>query len=181
MAFRPSFRRRHEDEEVEPNLTPIMNLMVVLIPLLLTSAEFIKLSVIELNLPPTSGPIQQTMELPKEQTKKLELTVSITGDGFYISNALDSRDAENAVEPAIPLKADGSYNFARLSEVLLQIKEQAEGKFSDLQTIIIKAEANVSYQALVSTMDASRSVRIGNRKISLFPEVSLSAGVIDKA
>jgi len=180
MAFRPSFRRTYEEEQAEPNLTPIMNLMVVLIPLLLTSAEFIKLSVIELNLPPTSGPIQTSMALPKEQTKKLELTVSITREGFYVSNALEPREPAEAGAPTIPLKADGTYDYERLSKLLLDIKEQAEGKFSDLQTIIIKAEASVRYQALVSTMDAARSVRVGNRKITLFPQVSLSAGTMDK-
>ncbi|RMD95082.1 MAG: biopolymer transporter ExbD [Calditrichaeota bacterium] len=180
MAYRPSFRRTNEEEQVEPNLTPIMNLMVVLIPLLLTSAEFIKIGSLELNLPPAAGPVREAMQKPQEKTRTLDLTVSITQEGFYISSALAVLRPKDGTGPSIPKKADGSFDFDQLSKKLLEIKEKAEGKFPDLENIIIQAEPEIDYQTLVSTMDASRSIIIDHRRLILFPQVALSAGIVEK-
>ena len=178
MAYRPSFRRTTPIENVEPNLTPVMNLMVVLIPLLLSSAEFIKIAILELNLPPAAGPVQQTLQKPQESARTLDLTVSVTGDGFYISSTLAVLQPDSANTPTIPVLADGSFDFEALSQKLLEIKQEADGKFPDSQQIIIQAEPVIDYQTLVSTMDASRAIRINDRLVTLFPQVSLSAGII---
>lgn len=178
MAYRPSFRRTIPTENVEPNLTPVMNLMVVLIPLLLSSAEFIKIAILELNLPPAAGPVQETLQKPQEKTRTLDLTVSVTNEGFYISSALAVLRPESGDGPSIPMRPDGTYDFEALSQKLLEIKQSAEGKFPDSQTIIIQAEPVIDYQTLVSAMDAARAIKIDNRKITLFPQVSLSAGII---
>ena len=55
MAYRPSFRSHNKVSEIPLDIRPVMNLMVVLIPILLYSAEFVKLSIRELNLPPASS------------------------------------------------------------------------------------------------------------------------------
>ncbi len=180
MAYRPSYRRTISGEEVEPNLTPIMNLMVVLIPLLLTSAEFIKIGSIELNLPPAAGPVEPGSSHPSEKTKNLDLTVSITDEGFYISSALAILRPKDGKGPSIPKKPDGSYDFDALSRKLLEIKQKAEGKFPDLENIIIQAEPDIDYQTLVSTMDASRSIKLEHGRLPLFPQVSLSAGIVQQ-
>ena len=54
MAFKPSMRAHNKITEIPLDIRPVMNLMVVLIPILLYSAEFVKLSIRELNLPPAS-------------------------------------------------------------------------------------------------------------------------------
>ena len=179
MAYRPSFRRTHEEEPAEPNLTPIMNLMVVLIPLLLTSAEYIKIGIIELNLPPAAGPVSMENQKPAEKNRTLDLTVSITDAGFYISSSLAVlRPGEGETGPSIPVKSEGEYNFSELSKKLYELKLKADGKFPDLENITIQAEQAVDYQTLVSTMDAARSYKKDRKTVLLFPEVSLSAGII---
>ena len=55
MPYSPSKRLRHSSEYVSANITPMMNLMVVLIPLLLASAEYVRLGIIELNLRPAAA------------------------------------------------------------------------------------------------------------------------------
>ena len=47
-SYKVSDRRVREEVETEPNMVPFMNLMVVLIPLLLSSSEFVKIGMIEL-------------------------------------------------------------------------------------------------------------------------------------
>ncbi len=182
MAYRPSKRAKHGFEWVDTNVTPMMNLMVVLIPLLLTSAEFVKLGVIELNLPPAAqGQTALDMQaMPVEETKKLDLTVTITDQGFFISSSLAVLSGDREGAPTIPLIEDeGSmiYDFDKLSERLLEIKQAAQGKFPDTDQIILLAEPDINYQTVVSTMDASRSIRVEGSLVPLFPEVALSAGV----
>ena len=54
----------------EMDLKPFMNLMVVLIPMLLLSAEFAKIAIIDINLPEARG--SQTMTKVKKPPKKDE-------------------------------------------------------------------------------------------------------------
>lgn len=68
-------------ESSEMDLKPFMNLMVVLIPMLLLSAEFAKIAVIDLKLPENRG--SQTKEAVKkaprkDESDKLLLTAIIT-------------------------------------------------------------------------------------------------------
>ncbi len=178
MAYQPSRRRKRESEMAHANITPMMNLMVVLIPLLLTSAEFVKLGIIELNLPPAAvGPEGRLLaELPQEEIKKLDLTVTITDRGFFISCSMAVLAGEDIGEPSIPL-INSVYDFQQLSLKLLEIKQKAENVFPDVNQIILMAEPNIDYQTVVSTMDAARSVRTNGDLVELFPEVSLSAGI----
>lgn len=175
MAYRPSLRRtRATTENLEPNLTPIMNLMVVLIPLLLSSAQLIKISVIELNLPPAAGPALTQNEQPKEKVIKLDLSVTITDKGFFVSSAAEAKKGKG---PSIP-KKDGKYDYEMLARKLYEIKQNAVNRFKDTDAVTIQAEPGIGYQTLVSTMDAARSIKVDDKLLPLFPKVSISAAVL---
>jgi biopolymer transport protein ExbD len=178
MAYKPSKRMTHGSDWIHTNITPMMNLMVVLIPLLLTSAEFVRLGVIEINLPPAAVGPESTMlaQLPIEETKQLDLAVTITDRGFFISSSLAVLSGDREGEPSVPLK-DGTYDFEALSQRLYEIKQKAVNQFQDSNRIILMAEPEVDYQTVVSTMDAARAVRMDGETVELFPEVSLSAGI----
>jgi biopolymer transport protein ExbD len=165
-------------ENTELNLTPIMNLMVVMIPLLLSSANFIKIGIIELNLPPAVGAAGIAGEMPKETQRTLDLTVSITDRGFYISSALAVLQNTEGSGPTIPKKPDGTYDFDLLTQKLYEVKQKVQDRFPDTESIVIQAEKDISYQILVSTMDSARAIKVDGQFIDLFPVVSLSAGVI---
>ncbi len=176
MAYKPSLRgTRISSDPVEPNMAPIMNLMVVLIPLLLTSAQLIKISVIELNLPPAKGASAVEENKPKEKELKLDLAVTITNKGFYLSSS--TAILKTGDGPSIPLN-NGEYDYAMLAEKLFEIKKKAAGRFKDNNSVIIQAEPNIAYQTLVSTMDASRLIKMNGEKMSLFPNVSVSAVIL---
>lgn len=178
MAYRPSYRRSYSAEEVEINMTPVMNLMVVLIPLLLTSAQYIKIGVIDLNLPPAVGTSVSQIQAPKETEKKLDLAVTITKNGFFISSSLAVLKNVDGIGPTIPLTEHGKFNFQELSMKLYAIKKQAINNFSDVEKIVVQAEPQINYQLLVNTLDAARTVTVDDKTYTLFPEVSLAAGVI---
>jgi biopolymer transport protein ExbD len=182
MAFRPSFRQSTKPEDLNPDMTPIMNLMCVLIPLLLTSSQFVQVGIIELNLPPAVGASTgqgTAIDAPKEVEMKLDLAITITDKGFFISSSLAILRGEGDQSPSVPKMVDGSYNFHGLSKMLYELKGKATGKFSDMDKVVIQAEPEVEYQTLVSTMDASRAIKLDDGQIlSLFPEVALAAGII---
>lgn len=179
MAYRPSKRSSRTLEPLSINMFPMMNLMVVLIPLLLSTASAIKIGVIELNLPrATGGPLTESHG-PEETRESLDLTVSITEQGFYLSSSQAVLQGKEGEEPTIPLTAGGEYNFSRLNEMLLEIKRKISGAPVDSKKIVIQAESDVEYQTLVSTMDAARSATLNeNTRVELFPQVTISAGVL---
>ena len=176
MAYRPSYRRtRVSIEDIEPNMTPIMNLMVVLIPLLLSSAQLIKISVIELNLPPSAGPEMTETQPPKEENLRLDLSVTITDQGFILSSPAGILGSDDG--PSIP-KNGSEYDYERLTQTLYEIKQKAVEKFEDTDSIIIQAESDIEYQTLVSTMDSARAIEVDHKLVSLFPDVSISAFIL---
>jgi len=133
---------------------------------------------IEINLPPAaSGTVVQT-ELPKEVEKKLDLTVTVTDEGFYLASSVAVALGESGEGPTIPIKADGEYNYEKLNELLTQIKDKAVGVFKDTDQIIIIAEPEIEYQTVVSTMDAARTYKDDINVRPLFPSVALSATVL---
>ena len=54
MARRHHYRRRSKDAH-ELDVTTFLNLMVVLVPFLLITAVFSRLTIVELNLPSSAG------------------------------------------------------------------------------------------------------------------------------
>ena len=182
MAFRPSLRSSSSSADVETNLFPVMNLMVVLIPLLLSTATYVRIGVIELDLPPAAGGQVEEAVVPTEEERTLDLAVTITDEGFYVSSALAILRNQDDSGPSIPkIVTDNNiseFDYNTLSETLYEIKTRAQGRFSDTNSIIVQAEQNIRYQVLVSTMDAARSIEKDGQLIELFPRVSLSVGIL---
>ncbi len=181
MAFRPSLRRHKTEVNTELNLNPLLDVITVLIPLLLANAQFAKIGVIELNLPPAAGAAgvaQSATGLPKENERHLDLVVTITDKGFYVVSAVSTPEEAAMTGPALPVSGNGEYDLAGLSRALLEVKQRAGKSFADPEAVVIQAEPKISYQVLVSTMDAARNVRVDGKNVTLFPTVALSAGVL---
>ncbi len=73
--------KKLKQSNAEMDLKPFMNLMVVLIPMLLLSAEFAKIAIIDINLPENRGSQTQkaVKKAPKqEEEEKLLLTAIVT-------------------------------------------------------------------------------------------------------
>lgn len=74
-------RKTGSNKVIEPDMKPFMNLMVVLIPMLLLSAEFAKIAIIDIKLPENRGSqTTQAVKAPPKEEKdnKLLLTAIIT-------------------------------------------------------------------------------------------------------
>ena len=158
-----SRRRTRHHESTDLDLTPMMNLMVVLAPFLLITAVFTRLSILEIYLPPpASAELMSTMPSPDEQ---LVLTISITEKGLVVANGTK---IISFVQPTL-----SGHDLQALSAVLQHIK----ARFPGVDHAIILSKPDITYDELVQVMDASRVAFVvadGKKtSYSLFPNISL--------
>lgn len=160
MAYRPSKRRHLKPSSDELNLTPIMNVFMIIIPFLLLTAVFAKTAIIDIYLPHEAGNSSAT-DTPSEPQV---LTVSVTDSGFEVGGIGNGT--------AIP-KVSDRYDFKQLSEELAKIKE----RYPDKEDIVLLIQQNLPYDTIVKVMDVARETSERERK-PLFPLISL--GEADK-
>ncbi len=155
---RRRFRKPKEPPELD--ITTFLNLMVVLIPFLLITAVFSRITILELNIPTSAG---------ANQANKIKLTIEVIvrEKGLEIGNG-------RRVIARFP-KVDDEYDLQKLSEYLLKIKKN----YPDKTDAIVLMESEIEYDYLVRVMDAVRSAEIKQgeelelQKIALFPDISI--------
>jgi biopolymer transport protein ExbD len=134
--YRVTGSRIKEAVDTEPNIAPMMNLMVILIPLLLSSAEFVKIGAIELKLPESSGGGGGGGGSSQDKKDvKLDLGIVISERGFDLFHYFKEPEKEEAQKEkdeipdkkkaaAIP-KKNGEYDFEELNAALATVKKKA--------------------------------------------------------
>ena len=136
MSRRHHYRRK-DKEPPELDIVTFLNLMVVLIPFLLISAVFSRITILELNVPSGgSGGADKP---------KLVLEVIVRKKGIEIGNG------KGVV--ASMVKVDDKYDVATLSAYLKKIKIN----YPDKTDAIVLMEPDLEYEYLVQIMDAVRS------------------------
>ena len=123
------------------DITAFINLIVVLVPFLLSMAVFSRLTVLDLTLPARSS---ASVEKLKADDLKLEITLR--------PDSIDVGDRIGGLFKHIPATTTG-YDLAGLTAYLLVVKN----KFPDTLAASVLAEPNTPYDALVQVMDATRS------------------------
>lgn len=153
MNLKAVMHKRSRDGD-DLQMTPIMNVFLILVPFLLLTASFVKIAILEMSLPSLSQ--QETPQAVKqEQHKQLVL------------NMLAIR--ENGIELKSPTfdfpfigKKDEQYDLEQLKENLQQIKS----KFPDSEDVVIQPEDAIKYDIVIKVMDRCRE--------SGFPNISIS-------
>lgn len=180
MAYKPSLRRKSDELEMALDIRPVMNLMVVLIPLLIAGAEWVKLGIIEINVPPAksaNGPgADEGQNEEKEKAKKLGLTIAVSEKGITIGNAGMILSGDESEGPTIAKDEDDEYDYAKLREKLIEIKKKIIGKgFKDENRAVLTASADIEYQTIVRVMDNLQTYTDEEEKtLPLFPEINFS-------
>jgi biopolymer transport protein ExbD len=148
-------------QDAEISVTTFMNLMVVLVPFLLITAVFSRMTIIELNLPSsTGGPA------PKEIGFRPEIIVR--------QNEIEISDGTEIIA-AIP-KTDEEYDLARLSDYMVSLKRD----YPDVDDISVLLEPQIPYDYLIQVMDAARTAEVpdenaetGYARIDLFTAIAV--------
>lgn len=155
-----STRRKRHHEQAELNITTFLNLMVVLIPFLLVTAVFSRITIMELDLPVAAGG-----SAPDKPAVTIEVMVR--------KNKLEVGDGRRVVT-TIP-KIGDKHDLRKLSETLLGIKKS----HGDKEDATILVEQDIEYDDVIHVMDAVRLIEIREpgsdvvQKIALFPALSI--------
>jgi biopolymer transport protein ExbD len=155
-------KSRFEEEEIEANLLPVMNIMLLMIPALLLAMEIARMAAISVSPPKFAATADQKQEEKKE--KPLNLKVFIMEDGYRVSASGQQAGAEagksaDSGAPTIPLAKPGTTldDFDRFDYPALEAEAK---KYKDLfphETVVtISAENSIPMQVLIKTMDAMR-------------------------
>jgi biopolymer transport protein ExbD len=142
------------------NLTPMMDILTVLVVFLLITAVFTSITIMELSVPTNAGGSASNMP-------NFAIEVIIRKTGLQIANG-------SSVEASIP-KKDDQYDMELLTKVLVRLKAQ----YPDKEDATVLMEPNIEYDHLIQVMDAVREAEVraeGSqevKKIVLFPTISI--------
>lgn len=141
--------RTPQDPTSELNLAPLMNMVVILIPLLLLAVVFLQVGVVNVSTPKLSPGVASD-GAPDES---LNLTVAITEDGFVLSSAEGVYPGAKRCEGAPTIcNVDGRHDWVALYNTLAEIKRA----HPDETTIQLTADPDVEYATVIRVMDVAR-------------------------
>jgi biopolymer transport protein ExbD len=160
--------RRLRKQVAELEVTAFINLIVVLVPFLLSTAVFTRLAVMDLSLPAqSSGGAEQL----KENNLKLEVVIR--------PDAIEVGDRIGGLIERIP-NTDKGYDLKALSSIIQMLK----GKFPNQTDATVLAQPNTSYDVLVQVMDAVRESQVVQgpkvTRTELFPDISIGDAPISQ-
>ena len=159
MARRHHYKRRTKPAH-ELDITTFLNLMVVLIPFLLITAVFSRLTIVELNLPSSAGG-------PASNEDNFRVEVVVREAGIEITNG-------KSVIAAIPKKND-EFDLETLSDFMVELKQE----YPNHDAASVLMEARIPYDYLIQVMDVVRSVEVEAEAegefelVALFSEISV--------
>ena len=155
MLFLRRHRRQREPGELD--ITAFMNLMVVLVPFLLTTAVYSRLAVLEMNLP---SPSTESSDA-EEARLNLELVLRARG--------LEVADRGRGLIRRFEEDGQGNLDLAAVSALLAEIK----ARHPEVRDATVLLEPEVRYQRLVDVMDTLRVAHADGAPAELFPEIAI--------
>ncbi|PKG83063.1 biopolymer transporter ExbD [Colwellia sp. 75C3] len=144
----------------ELNITAFLNLMVILVPFLLITAVFSRLTVLELNLP--------ALDAKGETSAKVKLQLELV----IREHSFDIQDANiGLIKSIVRTQKDGQWK--QFTDAMVAIKT----RFPDESSISLLLEPAVDYKTMIKVMDKVRSAQVvtGFEAVTvvLFPDISI--------
>jgi len=142
------------------NLTPMMDILTVLVVFLLITAVFISITIEELAVPTAAGAEAHSMP-------NFAIEVIVRRAGLEVSSG-------STISDRIP-KKDDQYDIGALTKTLLRLKAQ----YPEKRDASVLMEPDIKYDNLIKIMDAVRSTNVTPegggeaKKIDLFPKISI--------
>jgi biopolymer transport protein ExbD len=152
--------KRRSKAAVDLDMTTFLNLMVVLVPFLLITAVFSRITIVELSLPSAAGGASAS-----EPGFRVEVIVR--------EDRLELADGRSIL--ATMPKVDDEYDLVTLSEHVLALKR--EHPDSDGASVLL--EPHIEYDHLIQVMDAVRSAPLPAdadglvTQLALFTDISI--------
>lgn len=159
--------RRLRKEPAHLEITAFINLIVVLVPFLLSTAVFTRLAVLDLTLPAQNSGVEQL------KAENLQLEVVIRGDAVEVGDRIGGLIQRIAA-------TDKGHDLHTLQALMVQIK----ARFPEQLAASVLAEPNTPYDTLVQVMDAVRGTMTAQGpkivRAELFPNISIGDAPVVK-
>jgi biopolymer transport protein ExbD len=159
MAFRPSQRRSRPSYILDLNMAPLLSLFVALIPMLLLTAMFQSVGIVNLYLPTLEEALLQDNAVDLSQDFTLAITVTLSEISLM-------KDQEVLLTEPI----ENGLKLDRLIRELVTLKEE----FPDKRDAVLLLDGDILYETIIDIMDAVRVM--GDRE--LFPDISLADRIV---
>lgn len=149
-------RKLSRDKDISLNITPLIDIVFLLLIFFMVSTNFEKISKVSLSLPKAEQDFKQNIDSNK-------ITIIITKNGEYlVNNQLIINNYKQTLVNAI-------------SNILDKISNQNESEFDkhDIYSntsIVINGDANAPHQAVINVLDAAGELGISNIKISVIKQ-----------
>lgn len=154
LSFFKTSRPSDTVEDIELDITPLMNIFIILVAFLITMAIFTHLSIVEFSLPPNVNAGMNNSDQKPEP--KLTVRLDLSYIGIIVGDQmLDSLAINN-----------GDFPFDLLSQKLK--KQQSEKQSKE---IIVASKDQIPFKLVVRTMDICRDAG--------FEKVGLSSATTD--
>ena len=128
-----NFQRGRQREEVEINLIPMIDVLLVILIFLMITTTYSKFSGLEINLPTAEAPQN------KEQPNEINVVVTATGEVLVNKASIPGRDIDSI---AAALR-----------------KQAGAGKEP---VVIINADAKATHQSVIDVMQASQQAGLSH-------------------
>jgi biopolymer transport protein ExbD len=163
--------RRLRKEAAHLEITAFINLIVVLVPFLLSTAVFTRLSVLDVSLPAQNSGVEQL------KAEDLKLEVVIRPDSLEVGDRIGGLIQSI---PNVAVATGKVHDVKALSALMVQIK----AKFPDKTDSTVLAEPDTPYDTLVQVMDAMRESHTvqgaKTTRAELFPTISIGDAPVVK-
>jgi len=134
-----NFRRHRRREDLGVDITPLIDVVFLLLIFFMVSTTFIRETQLRIDLPEATG------EPAEREPDALEITVDARGD--------------YSVNDRLLMRSD-------LETLMRALREAVEGRALDRQRVIITADGNASHQSVVTAMDAVGKVGLSRLSIT---------------
>lgn len=161
-------KKRDETEKGDLNLIPLMNLVCLLIPFLLLSAQFIQIGIILVQTPRMKN---QSSADKKDKKEALNLTVVMTGKGYYVKSRFGSecppgKDSDEKL--CFKNEEKGKFDQKTIEKLQFHMwylfakkyksSQYYENEKIDRHTITLVPQHDIKYRNVVKTLDALREI-----------------------
>lgn len=123
-----NFRRGQKNEDLEINLIPLIDVLLVIIIFLMLTTTYSKFSGLEINLPTAAAPATEQLSN--------EIDVAVTATGDVVINRVP-----------VPVR-----DIAHIADALQRARPQTQKE----PVVVINADAKTPHQAVVDVMQAAQ-------------------------
>jgi biopolymer transport protein ExbD len=124
-----NFQRGRGREELEINLIPLIDVLLVILIFLMITTTYSKFAELQINLP--------TADAEKQLERPNEVNVMVSADGRYVIN-------------------HAAYSFRDVNDLAQQMRTAAGPSGDKEPIVVISADAKATHQAGIYVMEAAR-------------------------